>query len=198
MTKKMKQYLIAISLVMTLSSCKLLGTLYPLSENNKNFIFKKELKGKWNYKKDSSSFSIDTVPRTEGKLYLVNSIEFNDEKKENDTTRFLSHLINISGVYFFDCWYDMDNSMNGFFIARHFIIKLSFLSPDKIEMNFPDPEKLIKLIDQKKISLKYTELKEDDYLIIDKPAILQKGLAETIKYPDLYKSKEALILSRSK
>lgn len=77
-------------------------------------------------------------------------------------------------------------------IPRHFIIRLSFPGENILEMAAPDTEELIKLIDQKKFLLQYANLKKDDYLILDKPAVLQKGFAESKKYPMLFKDKTVL------
>jgi hypothetical protein len=61
-------------------------------------------------------------------------------------------------------------------------------------MVFPDPDELMKLIDQKKIRLDYSTLKKDDYLILNNSKELQKALVDANDYPSLYKDK--IILNR--
>lgn len=197
--KKELAFLIASASLLA-SSCKVVGTLYPISQNVNDFIFKKEIIGKWGDSKDSSGYyAVDTVSGKGGKLYQIETVFINKEKNTADTNRFQALLVSISGSYYLDCWLDIekeftafDNNYEDWLIARHFIFRLSFPETDVLEMVAPDTEELIKLIDQKKIIVNYASLKKDDYLILDKPAILQKWLAESKKYPLLYKDKNVL------
>jgi hypothetical protein len=182
-----------------LSSCTVIGTLYPVSEDEKSHIFKKEFIGTWIHKGDSSSsYILDTLPGYNGKLYSINIIEETDNVP--DTTLFSGYVINLEGSFFLDYSYRLKGDMTDFFVARHFIIRLALVEPRKIELSYPDPDKLLKLIDEQKIQLKYAKLKkksihdEYDYLILDKPAVLQKALKETMKYPKIYSEK--IILNR--
>ena len=131
--------------------------------------------------------------------YLASIVFNNKEKNTVDTNRFNAHVVSINGWYYLDCWFDIekelsayDKSYDDWLIARHFIFRLSFPETNVIELVSPDTEELIKLIDKKKISLHYANLKKDDYLILDKPAVLQKAFAESKKYPLLYKDKNIL------
>ncbi|MEO6611136.1 MAG: hypothetical protein ABIT05_03355 [Chitinophagaceae bacterium] len=201
----MKKQLLVLVAVLSLlaSSCKVAGTLYPLSQEENDFIFKKELIGKWEDPKDRSGYyRVDTLKGKRGRHYQVETVFGNKETGSMDTSRFNATLVSISGWYYLDCWVDMENqfsatdkSYEDWLIARHFIFRLSFPGANSIELSTPDPEELVKLIDQKKILLHYAKLKKDDYLILDKPAVLQKGFTESKKYPLLYKDK--YILHRS-
>ena len=196
----MKTYIFTTFLIILLSSCKVTSTLYPISENPSDFIFKKEVLGKWGDKKDSLIYFIaDTATGSDGKLYTITSVEYNEQKKRNDTTRILARLISISTSYFLDCQIDMEKEFQAekkdygsWLIGRHFIININFTATDKIEIGFPDQDGLIKLIDQKKIVADYALLKEDDYLILDKPVILKRAVVASLKYPSLYKEKIVL------
>lgn len=198
--KKMKTYLYPALLIILMSSCKVTSTLYPISENPGDFIFKKEVLGKWGDIKDSSLyFTADTATGSDGKLYTITSVEYNEQKKRTDTTRILARLINISTSYFLDCQVDMEKEFQAakkeygsWLIGRHFIININFTATDKIEICFPDQAELIKLIDQKKIVANYAVLKEEDYLLLDRPVILRKAVAASLKYPSLYKDKMVL------
>ena len=89
-----------------------------------------------------------------------------------------------------------ENDNSDMLIAKHFFYKVTFIEPDKIELSFPDSDQLLKLIDQKKILLRYTILKKDDYLILDESKALQRGLAESKKFPLLYKNKIDLVRTK--
>lgn len=201
-----RQFLIiAVFAAIACSSCKVIGTLHPLSENENDFQFKKELIGKWGDIKDNSTFyQIDTVAGAKGKLYRAQIVSQEKEKKNAiDTSWFLIRLIKISDWYFLDCHLDLQTAFpskeedySDWLIAKHFFCRLSFDSPDKIEVVFPDPDELIKLIDQKKLQLNYSLMRKDDYLILNKPNLLRKALADSKKFPSLYKDK--MILTKIK
>lgn len=192
--------IIVAFVVITSTSCKVVGTLYPLSQNSDDFVFKKELIGKWQESKDQSVYYlIDTASGQEGKLYSITSIERKNEANTTDTMRFSAFLININGWYYLDCSLDIEKNLfpkkkevEDFLFTRHFIFRLTFGEKEELEITSPDADELIKLIDEKKILLNYVNLKKDDYLILDKPEILQKRIIESKKYPLLYKNKNIL------
>jgi hypothetical protein len=194
----MKKYFLKLVLpAILISSCKVVGTLYPLSENEKDFLFKKELVGKWGDAKSSDFYQIDTVSQTNGKSYRVMIVSH--EKEKIDTAWFLVGLVKLGENYFIDSHIDIghifsdkEDDYNDWLITKHFFFRLNFTGPGKIEMAYPNPEELIKLIDEKKIRLDYSILKKDDYLILNKSKELQKGLTESTKYALLYKDKIVL------
>lgn len=178
-----------------ISSCTVIGTLYPIYDNEKEYIIKKELAGKWMDNEDSSSYMfIDTTASGFNKLYKIYSIYIDRETGIEDTTRLLGHLVNSNGWYFLEYWYDLKKDLRDFMVVRHFVVKVTIHNKNEVELNFPDAEKLIGLIDQKKIQLTYAKEEfnspdEDYYMILDKPPVLRRALAETKKYPKLYTTK---------
>ena len=198
MKKQLVLFILSVSVLV--SSCKVVSTLYPLSQHANDFVFKKEMIGKWGESKDSPEhYSVDTVSGEGGKLYKIEIVSFNKEKNTTDTAMLNAHLVHVNGWLYLDSWLKIKNELNAidknyedWLIPRHFIIRLSFPGENILEMAAPDTEELIKLIDQKKILLQYANLKKDDYLILDKPAVLQKGFAESKKYPMLFKDKTVL------
>lgn len=193
-------------ILVSICSCKVIETLHPLSENADDFIFKKELLGKWgDPKEDSEYYLVDTITGTTGKLYktrIVSSYKKNQEIRL-DTIWIFSHLININKRYYLDCWFDlqslspkMEKDIGDFFISKHYFFRISFIGIEKIEVTAPDADEFIKLINSNKILLNYTALKEDEYLILNKPDELQRGLKEFEKYPLLFKEKDTLMRLR--
>ncbi|MBK9570255.1 MAG: hypothetical protein IPO53_10300 [Chitinophagaceae bacterium] len=184
----------------SISSCTVMGTLYPVSKDKNDFIFKKEILGKWGDPKEPNDFYVaDTVAGNEGKLYLFQAVYSDKVDKKADTNWFNAHLLLIGNSYFLDCWLNMEkdllenhHSHKDFLIPRHFIISVSFPADNRLMMNVPDPDEIIKLVDQKKLHLTYAKLKADDYLLLDQPAVLHKELAASIKYPQLYKESTVL------
>ena len=68
-----------------------------------------------------------------------------------------------------------------------------------MEVNFVDGEKLIKLINQKKLQLTYAKQKTGtesfSYLILDKSPVLQKAIMDLKKYPEVFSDKTTLVRS---
>ncbi|HWC53239.1 MAG TPA: hypothetical protein VG676_06620 [Chitinophagaceae bacterium] len=199
-----KQFFFVIPVVFIfISSCTVVSNLYPISENENDFIFKKELIGKWGNTKDSSGYyQVDTVEGSNGKLYRATVIGPNEEDKNiMDTMRFLAQLIQVDNKYFIDCQLDIETNFplkkddySSWLLARHFVYTISFNGPDKIELTFPDPDALLQLINDKKLNLNYYTVRKDDYLILNKPAELQAALKESLKYAStVYKEKDVLV-----
>lgn len=187
--------------VISISSCTVIGTLYPITVDSKDFVIKNELIGKWWDAGDSSYyFNIDTLPGFNGQYFKVYAIEVDVENKIEDTTSFTGILTNFDDWYFFEYWYDMKEDMEGLVLPMHFVVRLSFPSNNKIEFSNIDADALLKLIDQKKIHLTYAKRPEKlkynagyDYLILDKTPVLRKALIETKKYPKVYQQKKSLV-----
>ena len=201
----MRKHFLLIILITSImvSSCKVVSNLYPISEDENDFVFKKELIGKWGDVKDSSGYyQVDTVDGSNGKLYRAVVISPNEEDKNiMDTTRFLVQLIKLNNWYFIDCQLDIETNFpskkddySSWLLARHFVYSISFDGTDKIEITFPDPDALLQLINDKKLQLNYYNVRKDDYLILNKPAELQAALKESQKYAStVYKEKDMLV-----
>jgi hypothetical protein len=182
--------------VFSISSCTVVGTLYPISDNSKVLIAKSELVGKWWDTEDSTYYIIiDSLANVYGADYKIYGIEnFNDEEVA-DTLSFLGKLTKIDGWYFFEYWSILKKEMGDFAVARHFVMRLSFPGNDKIEITNFNADELLKHIDQKKIHLSYasqrlnSEYESYNYLILDKTPALRNALIETMKYPKVYGNK---------
>jgi hypothetical protein len=181
----------------------MVNSLYPISENENDFLFKKELIGKWRDIKDSSVYyQVDTVAGSGKKLYLATIVSLNEKNRNiKDTTNFRVKLIQIERSFFIDCQLDIESSFpqkkddyDQWLIARHFVYKISFGGADQIEISDADPDKLLQLIDENKIHLSYYKITKDNYLILNKPTLLQAALNESQHYYSLlYKDKDTLI-----
>ena len=184
------------------SSCTVIGTLHPIYNNPNEFIIKKELVGKWIDPKDADGyFIVDTFSAPTEKGYEITFISNEPDGEINDTLQFIGHLAQSNGLFFMECWYYVDGKIADLAIPRRFLAKISFPGKDKIELSFPDADRLIKMIDEKKLQLNYTIQTKDfavenkSFLITDKTVALQKALIEIKKYPELFKDK--ITLTRS-
>lgn len=199
----MKQYFstkaafLMLLMIMVASSCTVVGTLYPVYDNEKSYIIKNELVGKWSDPDDKKSHILIKADESV-KAYTFSVVEKNDDNTV-DTTKFIGHLVNSNGTYFLEYWYQLHEDLKDLAVVRHFIAKINFAGKDKLELNFIEGERLVKLIDEKKLQLTYAKQKAGvesySYLILDKSPVLQKAVAELKKYPDVFSDKVTLVRS---
>ena len=195
-----KELFAALIPIVVLSSCTVMGSLNSLSEDEKQFVFKKELIGNWSDPNNLREwFRVDTMPGSHGKLYMMEQFSRSSEESNKvDTLCFLGRLVQLGDGLFLDCKVDCDKmfavskSMTDLVLAKHLIIKTSFNSRDKIVLAAPDPDELMKLIKAGKVNLKYMEVKKDDYLILNNSRELQTATQALNKYPQVYKNKTEL------
>ena len=193
----------ALILTVVLGSCTVMGSLNALSEDEKHFVFRKELIGNWSEPSNLREwYRVDTMPGTSGKLYRIDQFSrSSQEANKIDTLCFLGRLIRLGEVQYLDCRMDCEkmfgssNAVTDLVMAKHLIIKASFNGPDKMELAAPDPDVLMNLIKAGKIKLHYMQVKKDDYLILNEPAELQKATQALDKYPQVYKNKTELARS---
>ena len=201
----MKQYFstktvfLMLLITVAISSCTVVGTLYPVYDNEKNYVIKNELIGKWSDTDDKKS-NISITANESTNDYSISVIEKNDDDTEH-ASKFAAHMVNNNGIYFLEYWYQLEEDAKDLAVVRHFIAKINFAGKDKLELNFIDGEKLMKLIDQKKLQLTYAKQKTGaesfSYLILDKSPVLQKAITDLKKYPEVFSDKVILEIGRA-
>ncbi len=200
----MKKIIILLLMSTILNSC--VRSLYPLTENEKEMIFKKELLGKWK-DENGPKYLIDTLDGDGGKVYsIIEIVERNnisilgpisnisDTSNFADTSYFKGILVNIRGNYVMDCSAVMEKtqakklgeSAAHSLLATHFFIKLSNIKQNSIELSALDPDKLSMLLKQKKIIIRHEVIKKDEILLTEKSKMLQQKLIELEKFPSVY------------
>jgi hypothetical protein len=204
----MKKIINVLLIATILTSC--VRSLYPLAENEKEMIFKKELLGNWK-DKDGVAYLIDTLKGHDGKVYRI--IEINDRNNNfgsgdtsylADTSYFKGMLVNIKGNYFMDCtaaWEQMQAKKLGVSAANsllptHLFIKVSNIQQNSIELSAMDPDKLSMLLKQKKINIRHEVIKNEEILLTEKSKTLQQKLMELEKFPFVYGETNRLIRIR--
>jgi len=198
MNKLIPAFVLVLS--MTLLSC--VRSLYPLTENENEMIFKKELLGHWK-DNDSTHYIVDTLTGKNGKVYTLTLIESKKNREPSrfsDTSYFLASLVNIKGKLFMDCIADMKKFENkglgetavNSVMALHYVVGLAAIGPDSIQVTLIDEDKLSSLLKQKKLNIRQEQPDEDDILLTERPTALQKKLIEMQKIPSLF-SDETLL-----
>ena len=193
----MKKYLLSIWLIalLTLTSC--VRSLYPLTEDEKEMIFKKELLGHWK-DKDGSEYFIDTVTGSGGKTYLARLIDAtnsNARRQFSDTSYFLVILVNINGKFFLDCSAEMEQLASGkmgesaaySLLPTHFILRVYSIGQNSIEMASIEKDAFSSLSQQNKINIRHEMIDKDDILLTERPKTLQQKLTGLEKFSSVYK-----------
>lgn len=189
--------LICITSLMFISC---VSSLYPVTENSKDIIFKRELVGTWKDLNGNDKYIVDTTGTGYEKKYKVMILDYDNADNVKDTTDFLVMLVNIKGHYFFDCMPDtstfafsnLSDLTKAVTIPCHFIIKVYSIDANYISLSAIDKDALSILLKNKKIIMKHEEVTKDDILITEKPGTLQQKLLEMEHFPSIYK-KDSLV-----
>ncbi len=195
----MKKIIILLLMATILNSC--VRSLYPLTENEKEMIFKKELLGKWKPINENAEYIIDTLNGSQGKTYTVMIIERDLGKKTIDTSNFLMTLVNIKGQYFLDCIPDpsyldypnLSDLTRPLFIVSHFFIKIHSIGKNMVTMSVIENDALFRLLKTNKIKMEYKIINDDEILLLDKTKVLRQKLIELEKFTSVYKKKDSLV-----
>jgi hypothetical protein len=193
-----KEILLACVASLIIASC--VKSLYPLTENTKDIVFKKELLGRWKDPKENTEYFIDSVTTTEGIKYKVMVVERKADNARPDTNNFVVMLVNIQAHYFLDCvadinqpsYSDIGEQNMSLLLPAHFILKVYGIGQDYLSMSSIDKDALSLLLQNKKIAIRHEDLSKDDILLTEKPATLQEKLLELEKFTGVYK-KDSLV-----
>ncbi|MDP9229038.1 MAG: hypothetical protein M3O67_00030 [Bacteroidota bacterium] len=195
----MKKMIILLFVVAILTSC--VRSLYPITENEKETVFKKELLGHWK-DENGTKYIIDTLNNSGGKIYRAEIIDYfkYPDKQFSDTSYFLVTLVNIRGKLFMDCMPEMEDlavkkmgeSAAYSLLPTHSIIRVFSIEQNSIELGSLDKDNFLMLLKQKKINIRHESITKDDILLTEKPKMLQQKLIELEKFPSVYKNKNRL------
>ena len=193
--KKNGVFILILSL--TLLSC--VSSLYPVTENSNDIVFKKEIIGRWKDVNGTSEYLVDSITNELGEIYKVIILDHDTNRNITDTSNFLVTMVNIKGGFFLDCMPDtsfayshFSDLTRSFILPCHFIIKIYSIGTDYIALSAIDKDALSGLLDNKKITIKHENINKDDVLLTDKPAMLQEKLNELDHFTSVYK-KDSLV-----
>jgi hypothetical protein len=207
----MKSFLFTTTLLILIVFSSCISSLYPLSENNDDCVFKKELIGKWGYNDtniDSAYLLVDTASHTGGKLYKITSMDLSDSGWQREEA--LAQLIQINNNFYIDYWrsdrwafkaYGDKFDSTGLYLRQHYIMKMDFISKDSFSICYSDAHKVIDKIDSGFLKLKYTHIGGDiegHDILLDKANTLQKALVDMEKFPGIFDYEEKQVFYRKK
>ena len=191
--KKFIKFIIPIVSVI-FTSC--VTSLHPITENENDLIFKKELLGNW-VDKDSARYIIEEAKEQGNKFYRATVIDPNKSSEPvnfSDTSYFIISLASIKGKLLLDCTADMKKFENknvgeaavSSILPTHFIIPVVSISQNEVELSPPDHDKLLDLLNLGKFKMKHEIVNNDDILFTEKPKNLQQKLMELENFPAVF------------
>ena len=183
MKKTYFSFLLIAAAIIT-SSC--VNSLYPISDNENDFIFREELLGKWADKDMLPRMIIEKAAR---KKYAVTIIDKTKNTNGNnipvlDTSYFLCFMIELNGQQYVDCSVDINQpkyvriakDASSALAPLHFIYKISMISNDQLSVTGINFDSLKKFIAMYPDAVKNEELNEGPLMLKDDAAGLQKNI----------------------
>ena len=178
----MKKIFVLIYIACGLVSC--VTSLYPITEDSNEIVFKNELLGTWKDVNGSSVYVVNKVNSENDKRYKLMILDYQTDKQVTDTSNFLVSLVNIKGHYFFDCMPDtslpayanMSDLTKEIMIPCHYIMKVYSIDEKYVSLSAMDKDAVNRLLTNKKLTMKHEELTDDNILLTEKPEILKKKL----------------------
>lgn len=208
----MKYYLVGFMLFVFVfvfvSSC--VRSLYPLTNNEGDFIFKSELLGSWKVIKEEGkvsfeydkdvSYMVDTMKGSGGKRYQITYILTDSALFKSDTSYLLATLVKIGENYFLDCRTDtsrnefkqLDELSEALLLNLHVIARIKIQDRNTILTSYINQDKLESFLDDKKISINHTFIYNDELLLFEEPDSLQIKLSEPGGLITLFSNEETL------
>jgi hypothetical protein len=169
----------------TLISC--VSSLYPISDNENDFLFREELLGHWAVKDMQTEFILQ---KAGNKKYNVTVIDKKNKKTDgkdilySDSSHFSGFLIQLKSQYFFDCTPDTElpqfdcigEETKSALLPVHLIYKIGSISKDQLSIAGINIDSLRKFIGKNRNMIRHENPDKDHILLTADPAGLQKKI----------------------
>ena len=181
--------------IITLMLISCVRSVYPVTENATDIVFRNELPGHWKDVDGNGEYIVAKASTERGEYYKVTMLDRDNNSKKVDTTSLIVVLANIKGHYFLDCMLDtslpaysvINNWSKGLLIPSHLIIKVYNIGESFISMSAIDKDAFSLLLNNKKIDTEYQNMDSDNILLTESSAKLQEMLLKLEDYPSVYK-----------
>jgi hypothetical protein len=182
----MKRYLLSLLLTFSLGSC--VFSLYPASDLESDYVFRKELLGNWLETDNDFVCAIDTIANKKYLITLIDDLErypgANKNERRLDTSYFEAFLIHLSGQYYIDCspgtkHESLDRigeNAKSCLLPLHKVYKINLLENDRLIISDINIDSLKKLSSAKDSKINRELMNEDHILLTDRPRELQKNV----------------------
>ena len=196
-----KQLILPLFILTCFVSCTRISFIHSISDKKEEKIFKKEMLGKWSQSGEEgkeiitidSSFSKDS-----GFVYKIRIFGKDEELAFGDLSYFNGELFELQGNFFLmlSTDYGQLSEIGRYNIATmipaYYVIRIFSIKNDMMEIGILDGEEFMKLVHNKKITIKHEVIEEKDdgepvdIIVFEKSNELKKKLIELEKFPDVY------------
>ncbi len=163
------------------------SSLYPISNNQADYIFREELLGRWVDKDMQTRVMLDKWDLNRYKVTIINkkTCELGGRKiTAFDTSHFSGFLIQLDGRYFFDCTTDTDHPQftcmgeeaRSSMLPLHFIYKLQIIGNNQLSVSGINMDAMRKFIEKDRNKVKYEQINKDNILLTADAVALQKNI----------------------
>ena len=174
-------------LLISFSSC--IGSMYPISENEKEYVIRNEIFGRWKEKDDNTEYIIE---RTKNAYFHITVIDKDGKSGSGqlpvsmyDTSRFMAFMIKKNNLYFLDCFADKDfikksgfgKNASNTLLPIHMIFKILSIKDNELRFSTLDPDLFKNQAAKKLVSIKHEILTGDEILLTEPPGKLQQKLS---------------------
>lgn len=171
--------------VIIINSC--VSSLYPISENENDFIFREELLGHWSYKDMQTQVIIKKATDKKYKITVIDKKNKDNNGKHIsflDTSYFSGFLVQLNNQQFFDCTPDTDHPQfnclgeetRSALLPLHFIYKIYNIGKDQVSIAGIDIDSLKNFIAKRPNIVKHEKLSKDHILLTAGAAGIQKNI----------------------
>lgn len=179
-----KIHFIFIFLLTAIVTGSCVSSLYPISDNENDFLFREELIGRWADNKMETQLIIQKAANKKYNIAVIDIKNNKDGKKGSvsDSSYFSGFLIQLGNQYFFDCTPDTDHPQfsclgeetKSALLPLHSIYKVHNISKDQWSISGMDIDSMQKFIHKDKYSVKHEKPGKDHILLTADAAGLQK------------------------
>lgn len=180
-------WLLIVLLCCLLSSC--VTSLYPLSENPKDVVYRRDLAGTWKQADGNSYIVVDGSADSTYAFTMV-EVRTHDDVSVNDTSYFTGRLVQSGSYLFLDCVVDLERHAEyqrlgdytrAGLAPTHFLFHISIGSGGStIELGQLQAEPFEKVLKERYPRTRY-KMESESLLLVEPPPALTRLLVQLIK-----------------
>ncbi|MBK8494168.1 MAG: hypothetical protein IPL50_03480 [Chitinophagaceae bacterium] len=170
---------------LTITSC--VSSLYPISENESDHIFREELVGHWSGKDMGTQVILSKAGTTKYQVTVIDKKTSEDAGKKvsfYDTSYFSGFLIQLNNRYYFDGTPDTDHPQfrslgeetRTALLPIHFIFSIQIIGNNRLSVAGMDIDAMKKYIEKNSSRVNHEKLNKDHILLTADAAALQKNI----------------------
>ncbi len=198
-------YYSSLVLFISLNITSCVSSLYPISENENDYIFREELVGHWSGKDMGTQVILNKAGTQKYQVTVIDKKTSEAGGKKisfYDTSYFTGFLVQMNNRYFFDCTPDTDHPQfralgeetRSALLPIHFIYSMQFIGNNQLSVAGMDIDAMKKYIESNRV--KHEKLNKDHILLTADAAALQKNILSSKTAAFIFNEPDTLNLNK--